>query len=67
VQTLTYLDTKGGSYHREVDAVQNNVTYNAESGSLARGGFWGFPWFTAVEEAAHIFGAIRTPGRGRKP
>jgi hypothetical protein len=66
LQTLAYLDTKAGSYVRDVDAVQNNITHNTESGSLATGGFWGFPWFTSNKQAPHIFGAIRTPGP-RKP
>jgi hypothetical protein len=64
--TISYVDTKGGSYYRSVGAVLNNITHNTESGSLATGGFWGFPWFTTSKTAPHVFAQPRLPGRARR-
>lgn len=32
--TLVYIDTKGNTYDREVNAAYNNITYDHQGGSL---------------------------------
>ncbi|TDL27476.1 hypothetical protein BD410DRAFT_782559 [Rickenella mellea] len=57
--TLTYVDLAGNTYDREVNAALNNITFDHEGGSLARG-TPRFPFFP--KSTASISGAVRFPG-----
>jgi hypothetical protein len=61
--TISYLDTKGGTYYRSVGAYRNNITHDSETGSLARGGFWGLPWSASKGKGMTSLGEARLPGR----
>jgi hypothetical protein len=63
--TLAYADTKGGSYARNVNSVNTNITHDAESGSLVHGAFWGFPWLKISAEK-HAYAPPRLPGSHRR-
>lgn len=60
--TFTYLDTKGNTYDREVDAAYENITYDHQGGSLYDGDYFTFPLFSSP---APTIAAPRMPGARR--
>lgn len=58
--TFSYVDLKGNTYYRTVDAALDNITYDQISGSLATGNTFEFPTFNPL---AHLSVTIpRLPG-----
>jgi hypothetical protein len=58
--TLSYSDTKGGSYARTVSAINTNITHDAQSGNLAPSHAFKFPWF-GINSEKHAFAPARVP------
>lgn len=57
--SLTYVDTAGNTYNRQVNAVLNNITFDQEGGSLAPSTRTHFPSFSPQTKT---FGDARLPG-----
>ncbi|KAL6305342.1 peptide N-acetyl-beta-D-glucosaminyl asparaginase amidase A-domain-containing protein [Sparassis latifolia] len=57
--TFSYLDTRGNTYDREVNAAYDNITYDHQGGSLYAGNVFSFPLFSLP---APMVAAPRLPG-----
>ncbi|PCH37957.1 hypothetical protein WOLCODRAFT_148915 [Wolfiporia cocos MD-104 SS10] len=61
--TLNYVDYKGNTYYRTVDAALDNITYNVIGGTLAGEGSFQLPTYSPVSQL--VMAMPRLPG-GRR-
>ncbi|KAJ6547567.1 peptide N-acetyl-beta-D-glucosaminyl asparaginase amidase A-domain-containing protein [Mycena capillaripes] len=60
--TFSYVDTKGNTFNRRVDAAFNNITLDDQSGSLSQGP----KHVSSSHNAGSFAGARLPPGRGKE-
>lgn len=62
--TLSYVDTAGNTFDREVNAALNNITFDHQGGTLAPSGSIRLPFVS--DSQAQLNTAVRFPGRRLK-